>query len=215
MHEKQNKMNICCFRRYSDFVVLSNGVRFANFVWKSSFFEPRSLTSFGKPSPPYALCFMAHKGRRNILNLISDNKMWCFVSSCHKLPFKAEETNMPSELCRWWGERLQITCLAFFSSNTEAYNIFSRFSLFCYFFLVYWLNIQHYASALFTPLVNNITSSSFSYCFPQISFFFVCTYRVIIKFNKKYSFFLFYCLSYQRFSFCGELIVSCESLCRS
>lgn len=114
MHEKQNKMNICCFRRYSDFVVLSNGVRFANFVWKSSFIEPRSLTSFGKPSPPYALCFMAHKGRRNIVNLISDNKMWCFVSSCHKLPSKAEETNMPSELCRWWGERLQITCLAFF-----------------------------------------------------------------------------------------------------
>lgn len=26
------QMNICCFRRYSDFVVLSYGVRFANFV---------------------------------------------------------------------------------------------------------------------------------------------------------------------------------------
>lgn len=48
------------------------------------------------------------------------------------------------------------------------------------FFLVYLLNTQHYASALFTSLVNNISSSSrwlaFSYCFPQISTFsfFLC-----------------------------------------
>lgn len=80
---------------------LSDGV-----VLPISFKEAvRSLASLWKPSPPYALCFMGHEERRNIVNLISDNKLWCFVSSCHKLASEAEETNMPSELCRWWGER--------------------------------------------------------------------------------------------------------------
>lgn len=73
-----------------------------------------------------------------------------------------------------------------FSSIHKSLQTF--FSDFIFAFLVYWLNIQHYASALFTSLVNNITfasSLSLSYCFPQIFIFFVCTYRVIIEFNKK------------------------------
>lgn len=112
------------------------------------------------------------------------------------------------------GERLQITCLAF-SSNTEAYNIFSRFSLFCYFFLVYWLNIQHYASALFTPLVNNITSSSsaiVSHRFRSSLFAHIVLSSNLIK---NILLFFFYCLSYQLFSFCGELIVSYKLPCPS
>lgn len=74
-------------------------------------------------------------------------------------------------------KRLEITCLTF-HLYTKAYKTFFAifFSFFFVISLVYWLNTQHYASALFTSLVNNISSSSrwlaFSYCFPQISTFF-------------------------------------------
>ena len=71
-------------------------------------------------------------------------------------------------------KRLEITCFAF-HLYTKAYKTFFCYFLFSLIFLVYLLNTQHYASALFTSLVNNISSSSrwlaFSYCFPQISTF--------------------------------------------
>lgn len=197
------------------------GVMFESVVWKHTAFEaPLFILSVVTPfRNPSRLMHCASWGIKKEEILL----IWFLITKCDVLLVLVTKFLLPKQKkpiaaigTRWWVGGEATDYLLSFSSNTEAYNIFSQDFLFlCYFFLVYWLNTQHYASALFTPLVNNITSSSSSYCFPQISFFFVCTHRVFIKFNKKYSFVLFYCLSYQLFSFCGELIVACEFHCPS
>lgn len=125
---------------------------------------------------------MWHKENKNIINLISDNKVCCFVVQLFFFSYELSGGSA-EEAVR---TRFEITCLTS-HLHTKAYKHFfvRYFSFFCY-FLVYWLNTQHYASALFTSLVNNITSFSRQLLFPT-DFSFVCTYLVIIKFNKKYS----------------------------
>lgn len=115
----------------------------------------------------------SHASFGNIINLIPDNGMMLFLFDIELFFWGSRGSSQFHH-----GKRGEKTCLTF-HLYTKAYEHF-----FCY-FLVYWLNTQHYASLCLLHWLIICEAAFLSAIVSPAEFSFVCTHRVIIKFNKN------------------------------